>query len=98
MAVFDDVEPAEKLRVYDKGVDRTPEYDSYGDALTLRFGDIYVPRIEMQEPLRLECQHFLNCIKHGRKPLTDGRNGLQVLRVLDALQSSLDDKGRLVQL
>jgi predicted dehydrogenase len=98
MAVFDDVEPAEKLRIYDKGVDRTPEYDSYGDALTLRFGDINVPRIEMQEPLRLECQHFLDCIKHGRLPLTDGRNGLQVLRVLDALQRSLDDNGRLVQL
>jgi predicted dehydrogenase len=98
MAVFDDVEPTEKLRVYDKGVDRVPEYASYGDALTLRFGDIYVPRIEMHEPLRLECQHFLDCIERGRRPLTDGRNGLQVLRVLDALQRSLDSEGRLVQL
>jgi predicted dehydrogenase len=98
MAVFDDVEPAEKLRIYDKGVDRAPEYDSYGDALTLRFGDIHVPRIEMYEPLRLECQHFLDCIEQGQQPLSDGRNGLQVLRVLDALQRSLDDEGRLVQL
>jgi predicted dehydrogenase len=98
MAVFDDTEPAEKLRIYDKGVDRTPEYNSYGDALTLRFGDIYVPRIEMREPLRLECQHFLDCIERGGQPLSDGRNGLQVLRVLDALQRSLDNKGGLVQL
>lgn len=98
MAVFDDVEPAEKLRIYDKGVDRMPQYNSYGDALTLRFGDIYVPSIEMHEPLRLECQHFLDCIEQGRQPLSDGRNGLQVLRVLDALQQSLDSEGRLVQL
>jgi hypothetical protein len=64
--VFDDVEPTEKLRIYDKGVERAPSYDSYGDALTLRFGDIYVPRIEMQESLKLECQHFLDCIEQGR--------------------------------
>jgi predicted dehydrogenase len=98
MAVFDDVEPTEKLRLYDKGVDRMPEYSSYGEALTLRFGDIYVPRIEMQEPLRLECQHFLDCINQGRQPRSDGQSGLQVLRVLDALQQSLDSAGRLVRL
>jgi predicted dehydrogenase len=98
MAVFDDVEPAEKLRIYDKGVDRTPEYNSYGDALTLRFGDIYVPHIEMREPLRLECQHFLDCIERHRRPLSDGNNGLEVLRVLDALQTSLNREGGLVRL
>jgi predicted dehydrogenase len=98
MAVFDDVEPSEKLRIYNKGVDRLPEYNSYGDALTLRFGDIYVPSIEMKEPLRLECQHFLDCIVHGQQPLSDGHNGLQVLRVLDALQESLDNEGKLVLL
>jgi predicted dehydrogenase len=98
MGIFDDVEPSEKLRIYDKGVDRTPEYSSYGDALTLRFGDIFVPRVEMKEPLRLECQHFLDCIEQGRQPLSSGHNGLQVLRVLDALQRSLDREGRLVTL
>jgi len=98
MAIFDDVEPSEKLRIYDKGVDRTPEYDSYGDALTLRFGDIYVPHMEMQEPLRLECQHFVDCVTHGRRPLSDGRNGLAVLRVLGCLQRSLDSEGSLVRL
>ena len=98
MAIFDDVEPSEKLRIYDKGVDRTPEYDSYGDALTLRFGDIYVPHMEMQEPLRLECQHFVDCVTHGRRPLSDGQNGLAVLRVLGCLQRSLDSEGSLVRL
>ena len=98
MAVFDDVEPSEKLRIYDKGVDRMPEYASYGDALTLRFGDIYAPHLEMQEPLRLECQHFVDCVAHGRQPLSDGRNGLAVLRVLERLQRSLDSEGSLVRL
>jgi predicted dehydrogenase len=98
MAVFDDVEPTEKLRLYDKGVDRMPEYSSYGEALTLRFGDIYAPRVEMHEPLRLECQHFLDCIGQGRQPRSDGQSGLQVLRVLDALQQSLDSEGKLVRL
>ena len=98
MAVFDDVEPSEKLRIYDKGVDRAPEYNSYGDALTLRFGDIFAPSIEMREPLRLECQHFLDCVARRQQPLSDGRNGLQVLRILDALQQSLDNEGKLVYL
>jgi predicted dehydrogenase len=98
MAVFDDAEPSEKLRIYDKGVDRAPEYDTYGDALTLRFGDIYVPNLEMQEPLRLECQHFVDCIARRQRPRSDGRNGLHVLRVLDALQQSLDKEGALVRL
>ncbi len=98
MAVFDDVEPTEKLRIYDKGVDRVPEYSSYGDALTLRFGDIYAPNIEMREPLRLECQHFLDCVEKRQQPLSDGQNGLQVLRILDALQRSLDNEGELMYL
>jgi len=70
-----------------------PEYDSYGDALTLRFGDIYVPHLEMQEPLRLECQHFVDCVAHGRRPLSDGRNGLAVLRVLECCSNHSTVKG-----
>ena len=92
MAVFDDVETTEKLRLYDKGVDGL-EYRSYGDALTLRFGDVLSPRIAMQEPLRLECQHFLDCVLEGQQPLTDGKNGLDVLRILEAGQRSLEQGG-----
>lgn len=97
MAVFDDIEATEKLRIYDKGVN-PPAYDSYGDALSLRFGDIYIPRVDMREPLRLECQHFIDCIVQGTTPLSDGRNGLQVLRVLEAGQRSLELEGRPVTL
>ena len=97
MAVFDDVDSTEKLRIYDKGVQR-PTYDSYGDSLNLRFGDISIPRVDMREPLRLECQHFIDCIVNGQTPLSDGRNGVQVLRVLDAGQQSLERGGEPVRL
>ncbi len=97
MAVFDDVDSTEKLRIYDKGVQR-PAYDSYGDSLSLRFGDISIPRIDMREPLRLECQHFIDCIVSGQAPLSDGRNGVQVLRVLEAGQQSLERGGEPVVL
>jgi predicted dehydrogenase len=96
MAVFDDMAGREKLRIFDQGVD-FPDVD-YGDRHTLRFGDIYSPRIDMSEPLYLECQHFVNCIQEGKTPLTDGENGLAVLRVLAAGQQSLDSGGEPVVL
>jgi predicted dehydrogenase len=89
MAVFDDVESMEKLRIYDRGVNNSPRYESYGDSLSVRFGDVYIPRVDMREPLRLECQHFLECVREGQRPLSDGEDGLRVLRVLDAAQRSL---------
>ncbi|MGQ9599923.1 MAG: Gfo/Idh/MocA family protein [Anaerolineae bacterium] len=96
MAVFDDMAGREKLRIFDQGVD-FPEV-GYGDLHTLRFGDIYIPRIDMTEPLALECQHFLECIREGKTPLTDGENGLAVLRVLTAAQQSLDREGERIVL
>lgn len=91
MAVFDDMAPREKLRIYDQGVD-FPQV-GYSDLHTLRFGDIHIPRIDMREPLNLECQHFLSCIQEGKTPLSDGQNGLAVLRVLAAAQQSMDQAG-----
>jgi predicted dehydrogenase len=96
MAVFDDMAPREKLRIFDQGVD-FPDV-TYNDLHTLRFGDIFIPRIDMREPLALECQHFLTCIREGQAPLTDGQNGLAVLRVLAAAQRSLDRGGEPVAL
>ena len=72
------------------------EYSSYGEAMALRFGDISMPHIEMQEPLRLECQHFLDCIRSGQCPLSDGYDGLRVLQVLEAGQRSLQSNGQFV--
>jgi predicted dehydrogenase len=88
MAVFDDVESAEKVRVYDKAAEKA-EYESYGDAITLRFGDVVIPHVDMVEPLKVECQHFVECMKEGKTPRSDGRDGLRVVRVLEAAQRSL---------
>jgi predicted dehydrogenase len=93
MVVFDDMEASEKIRVYDKGIDRAGQIVSYGDALSVRSGDILIPKISLQEPLRIECQHFVDCVRERRTPLTDGADGLRVVRVLAAAQQSLDAGG-----
>jgi predicted dehydrogenase len=93
MVVFDDMEASEKIRVYDKGVDKGGAVVGYGDALTVRSGDIWIPQLSLQEPLRIECQHFVDCIRERRAPLTDGRDGLKVVKVLAAAQASLDQGG-----
>ena len=92
MAVFDDVESNEKVRIYDKAAERSA-YDSYGDAITLRFGDVVIPHVHMVEPLRKEAQHFVECIRQNQTPRTDGLDGLRVVRVLEAAQRSLDLDG-----
>ena len=96
MAEFDDVAATEKLRIYDQGV--IPTYSSYGEALTLRFGDIHIPRVDIREPLRIECAHFIECLREGRTPRSDGHDGLRVLRVLAAGQQSLEQGGAPVRL
>ena len=92
MAVFDDMEASEKIRVYDKGVD-TGKVVGWGDALSVRSGDILIPKIGTQEPLRLECQHFVECVRERKTPLTDGAHGLSVVRVLAAAQALLEAGG-----
>ena len=87
------MEASEKIRIYDKGVDRAGQVVSYGDALTVRSGDIVIPKISLQEPLRLECQHFVECVRDRKTPLTDGDDGLRVVRVLAAAQASLEAGG-----
>jgi predicted dehydrogenase len=93
MVVFDDMEPSEKIRLYDKGVDRGGQVVSYGDALTVRSGDILIPSVPLQEPLRIECRHFVECVRTRKTPLTDGASGLKVVRVLAAAQASLEAGG-----
>lgn len=89
MAVYDDVALTEKIRIYDKRVDR-PYTDTFGEfQLQYHHGDIVIPAISMGEPLREECLHFLNCITTGATPRSDGRNGLAVIRVLEAAEASL---------
>ena len=98
MAVFDDMENIEKIRLYDKGVSRQKSTGAYETALTLRHGDIYIPKIEMVEPLKLECRHFIDCITQNKKVFSDGENGLSVLKVLSAAQESLKSNGKPVNI
>ena len=93
MAVFDDLESSEKLRLYDKGAQINTDYNTYAEYVALRFGDITVPYIKMEEPLRAECRHFLDCIRDRRQPVSDGRDGLRVIKVLEAAQQSLKNNG-----
>jgi predicted dehydrogenase len=86
MATFDDMRTEGKLTVYDKGFDE--DADSWGEYIT-RAGESFSPRLANAEPLRLECQHFIDCIREGRTPRSDGHSGLRVVRVLEALQHSL---------
>ena len=102
MAVIDDMQSTEKVRLFDKGVDlqsgETHPYENYAEAMSIRTGDIVIPKIVMQEPLRLECQHFIDCIKTGTRPRSDGRNGLTVVKLLEAAKKSLASGGTKVEL
>jgi predicted dehydrogenase len=91
MATFDDMATEGKITVYDKGFDEAPR--GYGEWVT-RSGDIYSPRLPTMEPLRVECQEFLDSINEGRAPRSDGASGLRVVRVLEDLQNSLKASGR----
>ena len=89
MVVFDDMEPREKLRIYDKGVDRPPEYGSFGESLAIREGDIFVPRIPAVEPLSAELTHFVRAAQGRETPRVSAEDGLRVVRVLEAASRSL---------
>ncbi|CAA9500348.1 MAG: GH109 [uncultured Solirubrobacteraceae bacterium] len=91
MATFDDMDLERKVTVYDKGFDQSAS--SYGEYIT-RAGDIYSPRISNAEPLRLEVEHFVQCVRSGDTPRSDGDSGLRVVRVLEHLQTELDRSRR----
>ncbi len=95
MVTFDDMEVREKIRIYDKGVDASKvTYDSFAESLILHDGDITIPKIKLGEPLKRESSHFIDCIINHKTPLTDGQNGLDVLKVLVAAQKSLENDGQ----
>ena len=92
--LFDDLNPLERLRIFEKGVGRNKPYESFGEfQLLLRDGDIISPKVEPQEPLRNVCLELIQSIQTGAKPLTDGRNGLQVVRTMCAIQKSIEREG-----
>jgi predicted dehydrogenase len=98
MLVYDDVEPTEKIKVYDKGVEIQPHYESFGEfQLTLRSGDIFVPKIDTTEPLKVEGQHFVDVIKGRAESISSGYHGLQVVDVLEKACQSIKDDGQPIE-
>lgn len=98
MVVFDDMEPREKLRIYDKGVDRPPEYGSYGESLAIREGDIFIPKIPNVEPLAAEVMHLVRVARGAESPRASAEDGVRVVRVLEAASRSLSAGGTPVKL
>jgi hypothetical protein len=94
MVVCDDVHDVEKIRIYDKGVDRRYETDQFEDFhLTYRYGGVSIPPVPFEEPLRVQCQHFLECARTGARPQSDGRVGVRVVRVIEQAEHSLKNGG-----
>ena len=89
MAVYNDLADQERLRIYDKGVVMAAEQEEFSPPLSYRYGGIFSPFVAMQEPLSIQDEHFLDCIRTGRRPQTDGENGLAVVRALEAATLSL---------
>jgi predicted dehydrogenase len=99
MLVYDDIESQEKIKIYDKGVEAPPHYDTFAEFhFAYRYGDIYSPRIEDYEPLKRECEHFLDCLQTGESPRSDGYSGMRVVSILEAASKSLRLSGMAVRI
>ncbi|PMB01257.1 oxidoreductase [Fischerella thermalis CCMEE 5198] len=99
MIVYDDLEPSEKVKIYDKGITVNGNAESlYQMLIGYRAGDMWAPHLEVTEALRTEGLHFINCIQTGDRPMTDGQAGLRVVRILEAATESMKKQGQLVEL
>jgi predicted dehydrogenase len=100
MLVYDDMEFSEKIKVYDKGVTiKNRDKDSiYEMLIGYRIGDMWAPKIDLTEALRVECEHFVDCIQNHNKPITDGQSGLRVVEILEAAERSIKNDGIKVRL
>ena len=99
MIVYDDVEPSEKVKVYDKSAttEEDPE-NRYKLLVKYRSGDMWAPQIDNTEALKVEVAHFIDCIRHKREPITDGWAGLRIVKILEAAERSVRERGRLIEL
>ena len=94
MIVYDDLQTLEKIKVYDVRVERAPHYDTFAEfQYSYHYGDSYIPHIQQEEPLKEVCQHFIDCIENGAKPISGGVEGLELIRILEAASVSLKANG-----
>ncbi len=100
MIVYDDLEPSEKVKVYDRGVTLQEESDQevYQMMVNYRLGDMWVPHLGVTEALQTEMRHFLRCIEHSERPVTDAEAGLRVVKILEAASQSMAEHGRTIEL
>jgi len=99
MILYDDLEPSEKLKVYDKGINVTPgPEDVYKMLVSYRLGDMWAPQLDHTEALQTEARHFIDCIETNKQPETDGTAGLRMVNMIEAAETSLRDRGRLVEI
>ena len=94
MIVYDDLQTHEKVRIYDARVERPPHYDTFAEFhYSYHYGDSYIPHVKHEEPLKVECAHFLDCIQTGNRPISNGSDGLDMVRILEASSQSLKANG-----
>jgi predicted dehydrogenase len=99
MIVYNDNEPLEKIKIYDKRVEAPPHYDTFAEFhYSYHYGDAHIPYLKQVEPLKAEAQHFLDCIREGKKPQTCGLDGLRVVQILEAASRSLKNNGAKVEI
>jgi predicted dehydrogenase len=96
MLVWNDLEADEKIKIYDKGVQMTSGQGVYDLLVSYRSGDVWAPKVQQTEALRVELDYFIECITHSKVPINDGVAGLRVVKLLDAAEQSLKERGRLV--
>jgi predicted dehydrogenase len=97
MLVYDDISSLEKIRVYDKGVTKPKHYDTFGEFhLSYRFGDIFIPKLDDAEPLKVECQHFVDCVEGRVESRSSGLHGHEVVTVLETAVDSIRRDGRML--
>jgi predicted dehydrogenase len=99
MVIYDDTQPNEKIRIYDKSVKTPPHYDTFAEfTFSYHYGDMLAPYIQQVEPLKVECKHFLDCIRTGETPESSGLDGLRVVQILESSTASLRNGGSRVEL
>ena len=94
MLVYDDISQNEKIKIFDKGVEAPPYYNSFAEFhFSYRYGDIHIPRLNQYEPLKKECEHFIDCCLNDKKPKSDGYSGLRVVSILESANKSIRNGG-----
>lgn len=98
MVVYDHLDPDNQVKIYDKGIEVATTEERYKALIQYRTGDMYAPKLDQTEPLELVCRHFIDCVKTGEPPLTDGEAGLRVVQLLETAQRSLERSGEVMKL